>query len=676
MFYIWLIVFSFITVMVCFPLYLTRQIGRRLLCLEWLFCLILNSISAIVLGLGTENGTFTVKTIIFYFIINYFCGLVAKYTMKKSKVIVCEELLLECVIILTPIIVFSSMELVFSGIFNFRKMEMQYKISNLVILYMIFVEVYYLAFPKKITVILYTIVGVLCSVINYLISGLRNGNAVLPGDVFALRSALNVASNYTIQLPKRVIAILLCVIVFTIIIIFLPSRQHKRRKPIKVIISGAVGAGILYTCYTHIDLTDSLNMNLNYWQISETYTEYGMPLTFLSLCQNMVVEEPQGYSDENAESIYKNNELLTDKSKLMLEKKPTVIVIMNESFCDLSVIGDIESEPDYMPFWKNFDEPVMRGNLLVSAYVGGTCNTEFEFLTGFSMGNLPAGVYPYQLYNLENVSSLPKLFKNLGYETLAIHPGKAATWNRTKAYEDLGFDEFLSEEDLALTESDYMRNCVKDSVCYKELIETYETRKDEMFIFCVTIQNHGGYTPLTFDENEIILLKNELNQYDDVKEYLNLIKISDAELKKLFDYFKNVDDPVVICVFGDHQPGLNENFYNDLYGKTNEMLTIEERTRQYLTPYLIWSNYNIGQKEELDTSANFLGTLLLNKIGVPDNAFNEFLLRMNDNITMMNATYFKTTNGGWHILNDDDSNEWIKRYSIVQYYEMFRKGKG
>ena len=78
------------------------------------------------------------------------------------------------------------------------------------------------------------------------------------------------------------------------------------------------------------------------------------------------------------------------------------------------------------------------GILYVSAYGGGTCNTEFEYLTGNSMAFLGSGTYPYTIYDLARTESLPKQFRDLGYKTTAIHPNHGTNWNRENVYRTLG----------------------------------------------------------------------------------------------------------------------------------------------------------------------------------------------------------------------------------------------
>lgn len=672
-YYIWIVAFALEIVAVLLLLWRKKQLTAKQLLNSGLIAAALNIICAGILGLGVENNTFSVGILILYFIGNYLLAIILKKQVLKW-LLPGKQIIAKYLTFCTPIICFCLIELIFSGTEAFSIMELQYKLINIAILYAVFIIVYYILFPYKVTLILYTLLGVIYSTVNFYVAGFRNGNAILPSEILAIKTALNVSGNYSVELSNQIPALLLGTLIFLGIIIYLPNPKYRKRNTLKNI-AGALGLiAIVGMGYGSIDFCEEFGLNLNYWDISQSYSEYGTPLTFLTLCQNMSVDKPEGYSVEKAEEILEPYDARVMNQEMEINERPTVIAIMNESFSDLNIIREFETSPDYLSFWKSFEEPAMKGNLLVPVYGGGTCNTEFEFLTGLSMGNLPRGIYPYQMYDLNSVESLPRLFRELGYDTLAIHPGKAASWNRAQAFAALGFDDFMSEEDFDAEESDYLRGFISDAACYKKLIEAYENRKNEMFIFCVTIQNHGGYENITFDGDDLISLEGSLDQYNDAKEYLSLVKVSDDELKKLFDYFSREDEPVVICVFGDHQPGLNGDFYDELYGKETEYLTIEEKAEKYITPYLIWANYDIGQAERFDTSANFLGSILLKKAGMPQESLNMFLLEMQESIPMISLDYVKTADEKWIDLAEYQDDKWIQKYSILQYYEMFEKG--
>lgn len=540
------------------------------------------------------------------------------------------------------------------------------------ILEIIFIFFYYICFPYRITVIIFYGIGVVFSIANYCVGIFRNGNAIMPSDIPALKTAMNVSSNYKIELPINSfkwisLAIICCVVTVCV------CRMIENRMKIKTrICLGGLILVLTLSGYMGIDFKNGYyKINLDYWEISNSYYKYGIPVTFLTLCQNTKVKKPENYKKESVIEVYNTYDDNNNREQNITDdKRPTVIAIMNESWSDLNIIHDFESNPDYMPFWHSFDTPVMKGDLLVSVHGSRTCNTEFEFLTGASMRNLPRWSYPYQQYSLKTLPSLAREFKNNGYDTVAIHPGKPENWNRKNALLNLGFDRFIDKNDFI--DPEYIGYFISDKSCYDKIIEEFKNKEKEKFIFAVTIQNHGGYNSSRFNNDEMVQLGSELNTYTDAREYLTLIQKADQALESLFTYFEKIDEPVIICIFGDHQPYLDEKFYEKLYGHSLKELSSEEEEKRYMTPYLIWSNYDTGiQKERKNTSANFLGTLLLNASGILENPFYEYIYSMQQEITEMNRDYYRTKDGVLHKSDEDD--EWLKEYQDMQYYEMFDK---
>lgn len=104
-----------------------------------------------------------------------------------------------------------------------------------------------------------------------------------------------------------------------------------------------------------------------------------------------------------------------------------------------------------MPFIHRLQqgaENTRTGYLNVSVLGGNTANTEFEFLTGNTIGFLPQGSVAYQQYVQKETPSLAYYLKELDYHTVAIHPYYASGWDRDRVYPLLGFDEFLSQDDF------------------------------------------------------------------------------------------------------------------------------------------------------------------------------------------------------------------------------------
>ena len=73
------------------------------------------------------------------------------------------------------------------------------------------------------------------------------------------------------------------------------------------------------------------------------------------------------------------------------KEKPTIIAIMNESFSDLSVLGDFDTNFELTPFMNSLQKNTIKGYALASVYGAKTPNSEWEFMTGNTMGFLPEG---------------------------------------------------------------------------------------------------------------------------------------------------------------------------------------------------------------------------------------------------------------------------------------------
>ena len=404
------------------------------------------------------------------------------------------------------------------------------------------------------------------------------------------------------------------------------------------------------------------------------------------------MKKPSGYSATAAKNIVKSGSKKasaevkknTDAGKKATEavasgKKPTIIAVMNESFSDLSVLGNFQTNEDYMPFFRSLSKNTVRGNLYVDVYGAGTCNTEYSFLTGNSTAFVPENTRPYQMYVNYQTPSLAKNLKVQGYETYAMHPGKSSAWKRNKVYPYLGFDHTYFYEDsfsnAALTRNSY----VSDRATYQKVIDLYKNRGSKpQFIFDVTIANHGGYDVGTngMEQVKITSMPNQKSsvEHTDADEYLTLIKESDTALKEMIDYFKSQDEPVAVVFFGDHQPRLDNSFYEDVKGKSLGSWSNEELQQRYITPYIIWTNYDINSQSGKNLSVNYLQTTLLQTLGLRTTAYDKYEQSMYDKMPVLNYKGAITSDGDYLTLDDAEKyNTQVQNYQKVLYNNMFDK---
>ena len=574
-----------------------------------------------------------------------------------------------CFILLSPLFGLYLVEMTCNPLL--KQMTLYYWTIN-VALFAVFLYILF-CLIRNMRVVLYVFytLAFLLGLVEYYVIQFRT-TPILPSDLLSINTALQVADGYQFLLNDTILGAIILYFFFLLMIQIISFTTNKKRTIMHRCIQIIVPIICVCTGFNKYNFSDKFSMTIDYWWPSNTYYSNGFALSFLTILQDMKVAKPADYSDKMVDQIYLSSDLVNqgESNDDVPDQKPTVIAIMSESFSDFDVYGTMDNTEDPLNEWKSIDHCVARGDLYVSAFGGGTCNTEFEFLTFNSIGNLPMGAIPYQLYGMGNISNLAQVFKDQGYNTLAIHPASANNWSREKVYKEFQFDRFLSLDDF--NDPYYIRNFVSDKSCYEKIISEYEAMDGPSFIFNVTIQNHGGYDVNTITNLEKVEMSGELGEFDDLETYLSLIKQSDKALVELFDYFSNVEEPVVICIFGDHQPSLNQNVYPLLYGKELSELTLEEQQKQYTVPYLIWSNEYVGETQNINMSTNYLGAYLLETADVEGNEYTDYLIKQMEKVPAINRLGYMDSEHKWHGFEEETSlSELINQYKILQYNSMF-----
>lgn len=555
--------------------------------------------------------------------------------------------------------------------------KMNFKVVFLNYLYVLvlYLVLYVLTSRINIALIAGNIICYVIGVVYYYVLLFR-GTPILPTDFYAIGTAASVFQSYKFKpsmllLGTLALLILLCFICKDIKDSVIEAKKKIYIKAVITIIAAVfvINANLLF---------NKAGLSINLWQQRVGYKDNGVVVNFLMNMKYLKIDKPKDYSEEKVNAIiseFDSSGAVEVNSKMAMEgsintNKPNIITIMNETFSDLSVINDLNVNQDYMPFIRSLKENTVKGNLYVSTFGGNTANTEWEFLTGNSMAFISAGGIPYQQYVHEPSNSIATILKSLGYKTTAIHPYDSKSWNRDKVYKLLGFDKFINIEDFKNPE--LLRDAyISDKEDYKKIIEEYENKKenDRLFIFNVTIQNHGGY----YTDNSIFDDSVYLTDYSyaDVNEYLSLIKESDEAFKDLINYFSKVDEPTVILMFGDHMPALDTKFYEALYKKPLNELSIEELQKQYITPFVIWANYDIKEEYIDKISANYLSTLLLNTVNKPLRGYNKFLEEMYREFPVINKNGYIDAMGNYYTIESLKDNKLINDYKLLQYSNVF-----
>lgn len=499
--------------------------------------------------------------------------------------------------------------------------------------------------------------------INYFVYLFRE-NEFTFSDLRSIGTGLSVANNYQLVLHDRGWHVIIASVVFVVLACFVPI-QFKRTYYVRLL-SGL--SGILCTILVAVNCYD---INTETWEQKGTYLN-GYVLNFVLSIRDSVVVAPEGYSVEVIEELEEVYGQGSENQLVLLDEAPTIIVVMNESFADLSVIGEMETNEPLTPFMDSLEENTIKGYALSSVFGAKTPNSEWEFLTGGSMAFVPKGAVVYQQYMNDTPTSIISTLKNEGYTCVAMHPYYETGWSRNLIYPDIGFDECYFIDDF--DQSQLVREYISDRALYEKIIERYENRSvnEDLFIMSITMQNHGGYTKEheNFAENYYKTGRS----YTDANQYFSLIRESDDALAELIGYFSQVEEPVEIVFFGDHQPSLNSKFYKILNGKGLSGLTLEELEALYTVPFFIWTNYETPEEVIEITSLNYLSTMTLERAGIDLPPYNQFMSELMEVIPAINSRGYYSLDRGRYIYVEDALGEellWISKYENLQYNGLF-----
>ena len=220
-----------------------------------------------------------------------------------------------------------------------------------------------------------------------------------------------------------------------------------------------------------------------------------------------------------------------------------------------------------------------------------------------------------------------------------------------------------------------IRQYISDSYDYKLLIRDYEQRDKSVPFFCfnVTMQNHGGYTTSCVNFDESIYATSVSKPYTKANKYLSLVKASDNAFKELVEYFKNVDEPTVICMFGDHQPSVESEFIAEVIGTGSlSGLTPEQEQSRHVTPFIIWANYDIGSQTIDKLSSNYLSSLVLKTAGVKLTEYNKYLLKLSETLPVIDTVGYIDNENNYYKWSDvSPYSHLLDEYEKIQYNNIF-----
>lgn len=541
--------------------------------------------------------------------------------------------------------------------------------------------------------------GCIPATVNYYTLHLR-GEPFLPWDLTQVAEAGGVVAAAGLRVQKSMVCAAGVILTLTAAAFFLYRGRKKRSLPQMLAGSAASAAALLalvFGVYLQPSVTLGLKIYPDAWMQDRYYRYYGVITGFMTNLTNLEINKPEDYEEETVGAVLNDVEEWAaietgplypgsyGATAAQPEQRPTILYIMNESYWDVTELEDygIEFDTDISPHLHALQETSAFGRCYSPSFGGGTCDVEFEALTGYSMAFLPAGSKPYQQHVTRPMFSLPNYLRTQGYQTAAVHCFYAKYWSRDTAYPNLGFDEFISLEDMPGAKKArryyWSGGLVTDAEMAEQVIREYERLKQQseapVFLHAVTMQNHTNYNAANYPDEERVRVLSapagmKASTIGALEDFATGIRDADAMLGALTEYFSQVEEPVILVFWGDHYNPIDSGY--DVYTLTGYAGRSSNDPALHQTTLLIWSNYAENQVDLGTIAAYDISPVMMELFGLEKPLYFSYLTRQ------LQVAYRSRT-GGITLNRDGTATEtltafqeqWNRNHWLLQYDLMF-----
>lgn len=252
---------------------------------------------------------------------------------------------------------------------------------------------------------------------------------------------------------------------------------------------------------------------------------YGLPATIIAYALRWKSEPPPPETSD-------------DLSLGQSGAAPVVVVVQLESFIDPTRLGG----PD-IPLMEMIRTRASRhGRLTVPAHGAYTMRTEHAVLTGREPESLGFGRYdPYLSNGGDEPASIARRAMAAGYATVFVHPFHRDFFHRAEVMRRFGFTRLVMEEDFA--GAPRIGPYIGDDALAARILAEVEAAPTPVFVFAVTMENHGPWKPGRLDGID-----------EPLAQYLHHVAHTGRAVERLIAGLEGRD--AILCVYGDHAPSL------------------------------------------------------------------------------------------------------------------------
>ncbi len=428
------------------------------------------------------------------------------------------------------------------------------------------------------------------------------------GDLFTMQN-----TNY-FSVQQAAIAVTAIVLYAAWMVrIFIKGQKLKPKFPYPVTLA------FIITCFISVPFTTSALQNRGvlaayFGNLAQGYLDYGYLYGFATSIFSRGMKEPIDYSEKSIQAIVKESD--QGKTALVNGKKPNVIVVLLESFYDVDECKFLEMEEDPIPYFHELEKNYSSGHLTVPVVGAGTCNSEFEVLTGMSCQFFGPGEYPQKtILKKTDCESYAADLKNIGYGSHVVHNNGGNFYSRANAFSMMGFDTFQSKEMLDITEYTPLGSWPTDDILIDSTVKAMDSTDDPDFVYTITVEAHGDY-PKQAVENEDthvpLVAKGKTEEENYMWQYyVNRLRNVDQFMEAYINALDARGEDTLVIMFGDHLPTMGLN--------SNEVTTGD----LFKTKYITWNNFDM-EKKDADLTSYQLVAEYLNRLGIHEGTMTNY----------------------------------------------------
>lgn len=398
---------------------------------------------------------------------------------------------------------------------------------------------------------------------------------------------------------------LIAILIFVFLMVMLHMHSKKKTVQTKLLVRILVCAIGFASLFPVTKACQAAGVVQTYFgNLAQGYLDNGYAYGFAMSIVGRGMNEPSGYSEKAVDDIIKD----TEKGDSTLGSvKPNIIVVLLESCFDIDEYPALSYNEDPIPYFHELEKKYSTGHLTVPVVGAGTCNTEFEILTGMSCKFFGPGEYPQKtVLKKRDCESTADVIKKLGYGTHVVHNNGGNFYSRANAFSQMGFDTFTSKELLDITDYTPLNTWPTDDILVGATKDALDSTNTPDFCYTITVGTHGDYPTEKVIENPKIKVKvkgvdqGRQNQWE---YYCNMLNNMDRFLKEYTDMLEKRGEPTLLICFGDHLPTM---------GLQNSDVKQKDI---YQTKYITWNNFGM-KKQDQDLTAYQLVSEYFDRLGI------------------------------------------------------------